>query len=66
MARSARVVLTLAGWYTWLIFGTQLMDRQSLRLCLDYGVCGDVQLYGILMAAPLLLLALWVAARADG
>jgi hypothetical protein len=45
-------------YYAWLVFGTELADRQSIRLCLDYGNCDDLRLFAGLAALPLALFLL--------
>jgi hypothetical protein len=50
-------------YYAWLVFGTELLDRQSIRLCLDYGACGDVRLFAGLALAPLALFLMAIFLR---
>jgi hypothetical protein len=50
-------------YYAWLFFGTTLVDRQSIRLCLDYGDCGDLRLFAGLAALPLALFFIWMVFR---
>jgi hypothetical protein len=51
-------IVGLVLWYGWLLFGTQLNELTSVRLCLNYDHCGDLKLWGTLMAIPAVLLLL--------
>ena len=50
-------------YYAWLVFGTELIDRQSIRMCLDYGACGDIRLFAGLAALPLALFLMLIFLR---